>query len=227
MPPIFEGNMEKEMKQELVLAVGWGVKEENGERSIQLFDKYDNKVKGEDAKWGGDFYCYSNQLTSLEGAPKVNVQNLRSKISVQIFDAKITRGYVCADGILEKLLSRKALDGVEIFKTKAIGSSKTRFVVKRGSTFSHGETVKEAMDDLQYKISDRDTTKYQKWTLETVATKPDMIAAYRKITGACASGVKSFIESRAIGDSITVKDAVEITVDSYGHNIFRRFFHER
>jgi len=37
---------------------------------IQLFDGDGNKLHGKGTRWEGDFYCYNNQLTSLEGAPE-------------------------------------------------------------------------------------------------------------------------------------------------------------
>lgn len=208
--------------KELIIATRWEVKAEGNKRSIQLYDDKGNKVEGHLAKWSGGFHCSNNHLTSLEGAPKENSQT----VTHRIFEEKLVKGYLYADGILEKIVSRKTKGDIEIFKTRKIGSKKESFVVKRGTTFSHGETIKQALEDLQYKISDRDTTEYKKWTLETQVTKAEMIAAYRKITGACSSGVKSFVESQGekIKNKMTVAEVIALTRSSYGGNEFERFF---
>ena len=38
---------------------------------IQLFDKAGNKLSGKGTHWEGDFNCYNDSLTSLEGAPEM------------------------------------------------------------------------------------------------------------------------------------------------------------
>jgi hypothetical protein len=37
---------------------------------IQLFDEDGNKIPGKGTRWEGNFSCYNNKLTSLEGAPE-------------------------------------------------------------------------------------------------------------------------------------------------------------
>jgi hypothetical protein len=51
-----------------------------------------------------------------------------------------------------------------------------------------------------------------------------MIQAYRKITGACASGVKHFTESIDAPDELTVKEVIELTQGRFGSDEFSRFF---
>lgn len=46
------------------------------------------------------------------------------------------------------------------------------------------KTIKEAKDDLIYKISDRDTSMYYNFTLDTIVTHKEAVKMYRKITGA-------------------------------------------
>jgi hypothetical protein len=269
--------------KELKLATRWEVKIEGSKKSIQLFDKDGNKLKGFEAKWEGDFYCHNNQLTSLEGSPKEvggdfdcssnqltslegspkevggnfdcssnqltslegspkevggdfdcssnqltslegSPKEVATGIGKRIFDAKIVKGYVYADGILEKLISRRTKGSLEIFKTRKIGSDKEGYVVKRGMTFSHGVTLKQAIEDLMFKVSDRDTSEYKSWKVSQTKNKSELIQAYRKITGACESGVKSFLSSKKIEDKMTIRKVIKLTEGHYGHNEFKQFF---
>jgi hypothetical protein len=231
--------------KELKLATRWEVKVNGEERSIQLFDSEGEKLKGYEARWegyfgcsynqltslegspkevGGSFDCSYNQLTSLEGSPKELSDQVKPLIQERIFDAKIVRGYVYADDILEKLISRRTKGSLEIFKTRKIGSSKEGYVVKRGVTFSHGTTLKQAIEDLMFKVSDRDTSEYESWKVSETKKKPELIQAYRKITGACESGVKSFLSSKKIEDKMTIGKVIKLTEGHYGHNEFKQFF---
>jgi len=139
------------------------------------------------------------------------------------FEQWLERGYVVADGIERKLVSKKKTGDVTIFKVSDF-HGKESFVVKRGGSFAHGETVKEAMNDLKFKISDRDTTRFKSWTLETIATQDEMIEAYRKITGACAAGVKGFLEQRKLPKKLTVLEVIGETQGCYGGSEFEKFF---
>jgi hypothetical protein len=181
-------------------------------------------LKGAPKEVGGHFFCDHNRLTSLEGIPKQNIQEIYDKINKRIFEAKLERGYVFADGILARLVSKRSLRGLLVFKVRLIGKKEDSFVVKRGDVFAHGETVKKATESLKYKLSDHDTTRFKKWKLNTKISQEDAIQAYRAITGACELGVKNFVESRKIPKTLTVKKVVELSKGQYGNEKFSRFF---
>jgi len=90
--------------------------------------------------------------------------------------------------------------------------------------FSHGETPKKAAHDLRYKLGDRDTTKYKKWTLESVKPIEEVIQAYRVITGACEAGTKQWCEGRKLPAKVSIKVAVRMTREAYGGRQFAAFF---
>ena len=222
-------------------AVKWEVLEKGNERCIQLYDEHGRKIKDENAYWEGSFYCNYNKLTSLTGAPKEvggyfvcynnNLTSLTgapkergSDVDKRIFQAKLNRGYIFADGVLTKLISSKKVSDMIVYKTRYLGSDKIVFVVERSGSFAHGSSIKLAVEDLRYKISDRDTSEYENWTVNTKATKEEFITAYRKITGACAEGVKQFVNSENISDTLLVKDVIKLTNGQYGSDEFRNFF---
>jgi hypothetical protein len=148
-----------------------------------------------------------------------NEPSVRSEIIKKVsFEEWINRGFVVADGIIEKLVSQKTLGDVSVFETK------NGFVVKRGNIFSHGDTVEKAIADLRYKISDRDKSIYESWKLEDEKPVEEIIQAYRVITGACESGTRMFCESQSLPEAMKLKVAVRMTKGRFGHEEFAGFF---
>ena len=139
-----------------------------------------------------------------------------------------SKGYLFADRILSRLISKRKHGAVIIFKTAKIGNRrKVLYVVQRGELFAHGETVKQATHDLRYKLADRDTTKYKGWTAASVHSIADVIGAYRAITGACEAGTKGFCEGKELPANLSVKVAIRLTRGAYGGEKFAAFFADK
>jgi len=176
---------------------------------------------------GGGFYCNSNQLTSLDGEPKKMesqaIASLRLSVKLDIELSFLVRGFAFFDGIIEKIIGHTIRGEFEIFKTQKIDSEKTGYVVLRGLESAHGETIKQAIESLQYKVSDRDTTEYLSWKLTDKKTRAELVVAYRKITGACEAGVKDFLARNKVGENVTIKEVIALTSNSYGHEQFKSF----
>jgi len=141
------------------------------------------------------------------------------------FEEWLRRGWVVADGVIKKLKSQKKIGEIEVFECWDFPQNTTSYVVKRGDAFSHGETVEKAIEDLRYKVKDRDTSRFNSWqnNPDEVISIDDAIAGYRAITGACAMGVKDFIESIEIPERLTPNVIIEITNGNYGHDKLRKF----
>ena len=91
--------------------------------------------------------------------------------------------------------------------------------------YSHGSTLKEAKDSLIYKISNRDTSMYESYTLETVVTFEEAIKMYRVVTGACEAGTRNFIEHlNKKKKKYTVAEIIKETAEQYGNETFKEFF---
>ena len=179
-------------------------------------------LEGAPKEVGGYFDCSNNPgLTSLKGAPK---EHCRKSVIKRIFTAKLKRKYVFADGILQRIISTKKLGKYTIYKARKIGSKQIAFVARIKDVFAHGDSVKTAIKDLIFKYSDKDTSKYKKWTLATVKSQDDMITAYRVITGACAFGVAEFLKGKKIKDKLSVNEAIALTKGQYGSDKFEGFF---
>ena len=129
---------------------------------------------------------------------------------------------VYIDGIISLLVEKRK----NVFKVKNLGEENISYIVKDGDLYSHGSTIKEAKDGLLYKISNRDTSKYEDFTKETVLTLKEAIEMYRVITGACEPGTKYFIEQKLTDkkEKYTVQEVITLTQGQYNHNLLVEFF---
>ena len=123
-------------------------------------------------------------------------------------------------------MSKKKSGKIVIYRTRKIGSrDKIIFVAQKGELFSLGETVKQAVHDLRYKLDgNRDTTKYKGWTVDSQHSVADLIGAYRVITGACEMGVRDFCQGKDIPERMAVSKAIELTKGAYRAVEFAAFF---
>ena len=101
------------------------------------------------------------------------------------------------------------------------------YVVEKDGVYSHGRTLKEAKDSLIYKISNRDNSMYEDYTLDTVVTFEEGIKMYRVITGACEAGTRNFVEGLAKKKKkYTVGEIITATEGQYGNETFKEFFND-
>jgi hypothetical protein len=130
--------------------------------------------------------------------------------------------HIIADGILSKIIKQKG----NVYHVVNYGKNKKSYLIKKGDVYSHGETLKEAKEGLVYKLSDRETSKYNDYQLDTSLSKEDAIQMYMAITGACSGGTKYFVDM--LGDNVKktylVSEIMEITKGQYGHESFVKFF---
>jgi hypothetical protein len=129
--------------------------------------------------------------------------------------------YILSDEIFSEVVNKR--DGV--WKLKTIGKSEIFYLVTDGEgRYAHGKTVKDAREDLIYKIADRDKSAYEGLGLNHEFTFQEAIEAYRVITGACATGVKQFVSSQERKDEYSVQEIIDITKGQFGHSEFAAFF---
>ena len=120
------------------------------------------------------------------------------------------------------------LNTVKYIVYNKIGKEKTSYLVTDGENrWSHGETIEEARQDLIYKISSRDTSRYNEMTLDSELTFEECIACYRIITGACAAGTRDYIENRLPKprkEKYTIREMIHLTRNEYQGKTFEEFF---
>jgi hypothetical protein len=110
---------------------------------------------------------------------------------------------------------------------RKIGSDNVLYLITDGEgRWSHGDSLKEAKEDLIYKISNRKKEDYLGLTLEDKLTFEDGIMCYRVITGACSFGVKDYVKNRLVKKKkeYTIKEIIKMTEGEYGNKEFCGFF---
>ncbi len=171
---------------------------------------------------GGSLYL--GNLTAIpEGWIKSNYeyQNV-PKIELILKWKRNNKEYIFCDDRFSEVVSVKG----NIYRLKDVNKFKEYFLVSDGKgKFAHGDTIKEAKEDLIYKISNRDKSQYSNIDVNEKLSFENCIEMYRVITGACATGTRNFIESKGIKkQKLSVIKIAEITKGNYGSSEFAAFF---
>ncbi len=171
---------------------------------------------------GGTVKAWGNAKISLPKEYKYNDNNARHYALKFNFECFLKAGFLFADGILAKILEYKK----NVYKIQICGQTKISFCIEKDGIFSHGDTIKQAKESLIYKISNRDTSKYKNYTLDTIVTFEEAIQMYRCITGACEAGTKHFVENvlKVKKKKYTIKEVIELTKGQYNNALLIEFF---
>ena len=178
---------------------------------------------------GGSIYLRGTGITDTSNVKKLTAEQ-RSKIArlrnpLLIWEWN-GRKYIKIDGMFSVLDSHRG----NVYVTRRIGKKDQMYIVTDGEGhYAHGDTYKEAKEDLIFKINDRDTSQYEKMGLDDTLTYEEAIAAYRTITGACSAGTRNYIETRLPQphkDKYTIREIIKLTEGEYGGDRFKKFFYE-
>jgi len=131
--------------------------------------------------------------------------------------------HIIVDNILSKVISKKG----NIYKVVNHNETVPTYIIKQDDLYSHGKTIKEARDSLIYKISSRDTSKYENLTIDDILSKEECIKMYRAITGACEYGTRSFVERQKTKKKYSIKKIIELTKGQFGNETFTKFFNKK
>ena len=104
------------------------------------------------------------------------------------------------------------------------------FVVKQDGMFAHGKTLREARDALLEKLFDDmpEEERIEKFVeahnLNGVYRNRDFFSWHHRLTGSCLQGRTAFAQDHGIDldGSMTTKEFLKLTKDSYGGDIIRR-----
>lgn len=104
------------------------------------------------------------------------------------------------------------------------------FIVKQDGMFAHGETMRDARDALLEKLFDDmpEEERIEKFVeahdLHERYTNRDFFSWHNRLTGSCLQGRTAFAQDHGIElmGSMTTKEFLELTKDSYGGDIIRR-----
>lgn len=166
---------------------------------------------------GGGLYL--NSLTSKRPKTKKLPKDFYLSLNNHIESKFNDLGYTIADDILAKIISTRG----NLKKIIIVGQQKTSWLATDGKgNYAHGDTSREALAELQFKLSDRDVSEYENMPMDTVKTVHEWSMIYRTVTGACQAGTKLFIQSNAKKKKYTLAEILEATKDAFGGNVFKR-----
>ena len=111
-----------------------------------------------------------------------------------------TINYKSIDNLMFVIVSTKDTKGIKIhtgYNVQKIENGKILkqdcYVAEKDSFYAHGETIKKAISDLQFKIVS------EKLKNEPILEDTELtVSHYRAITGACELGCKNFMEQNGI-----------------------------
>lgn len=111
-------------------------------------------------------------------------------------------------------------------------TTKTCYIVKQGSLFAHGETLRAAMEALRDKLFEdmpeeeriAEFVKAHKWGKQYPSA--DYYDWHNRLTGSCDMGRSEFAKSHGYrltdDELLTVEEFIDLTEGSYGGDIIRR-----
>jgi hypothetical protein len=147
----------------------------------------------------------------------------RLKHVKKLKNGDITDDYIYADNILTHIKTVKKVNDYTLY----IAPYPEVVATKDHETFAHGKDIREAIQDLTFKLAKRDVEDYRSLSLESELTYEEAVMMYRVITGACRYGVNQFIEENSIEEkNYTVGEILELTHGQYGHEKLKDFFME-
>ena len=151
---------------------------------------------------GNNFLCCNESLTTIK------IKNKMYKIKN-------------VDNCLMIIHSKKKRDDYIIYSCKFLTNMKKSIVVEKNNIYSHGETVKKAMQDLSFKISQKDFN-VDDLVIRIKKLNKIKINDYRLLTGACREGVRQFMLNNNLNkDYLTIDKCLELTKGNYGHETIK------
>jgi hypothetical protein len=174
-------------------------------------------------------YLDSNDISELPEnfhSIKCNFICLSSNSAVlnndhQYFDIpEITNDYIFCDNILTWITGIKHINEYTVY----VGMFDEVVVTKDNKIFAHGTSIRQAISDLLFKLSDRNKNSYINMDKNVQLPINEMIVIYRTITGACAYGVEKFMHDKHFNTTISINEINDIIGNEYGSKTFREFF---
>ncbi len=173
---------------------------------------------------GGYLYLEGTSITALPDGLSCEELYFNGTIGDYVFSV--------IDGIFCIIICEKKKDDISLKKCrksefkdgKVVGD--TFFVASNKEYNAHGETIREAIEELRFKSSDRDLSEFKNLTLDTQKTPQEWSFVYRMVTGACRYGTSEFMRGRALKARYTLKEIIAETENAYAGSEFKAFFKE-
>jgi hypothetical protein len=184
---------------------------------------------------GGDLYIYAEaKLDALKSVGGDLYINAEAKLDAPKLYSKGFDNFKVYDGIACVVISTKTKNGIDVLscrqakikQQKLIGEK--LFVAKKGSITAHAADLKTALEELTFKLGDRNVDQYKNMPKHTRKSPEDWAFIYRMVTGACQYGTKQFMEAKGkLKRTYTLAEILTETKGAYGHDKFQSVVAEK
>jgi hypothetical protein len=137
-----------------------------------------------------------------------------------------TDKYATIDGLLCEIVAHKG----NVYRVKMNpAKDEITYVVTDGKFFAHGDTLKDAKEDLLFKgdVNSSVLDEYKKLKPTSRVSASEAKVMYHNITRACRTGINEFINRKFQGKvprNLTIQKMAEMSSGGYGSLAFCRFF---
>ncbi|MDV3965409.1 hypothetical protein CMT53_02670 [Elizabethkingia anophelis] len=148
----------------------------------------------------------NNKLISIDESDVVNgkliIPNSVTHIGSGAFrnNQKIIQGnkvIQMIDGMATIVRSKKKVDDFNVFEGSFFNSKRKCFVANKGNYYAHGETLRQAIDDVNFKFL-RENFNAEKLISEIKQKQKISLSEFRLLTGACSAGCEIFMREKGI-----------------------------
>jgi len=153
-----------------------------------------------------------------------NTKRIRSEvkpisINRNFFWNKNGKIYAKIDGVFCEILNEKKKDDYTIYSAKKVNRDDNFFIAKKGDFYAHGDTVKKAIEDVEFKVIS-EKLKNEPIKKDTILT----IQYYRLLTGACEMGVKDWMDKNKVKEGIRADELLPLLekTQAYGLSKFKQ-----
>ncbi len=173
-------------------------------------------------------YVYLSSLTSL---PENTQFNNQGSVYLQSLTEKYQGCEIKTfDGYSMKILSSKIVSDFNIHRCEYLGmnklENKTCFVANKGKFYSHGKTIKEAIEDVNFKYL-QENLNVDKLVSEIKQCNTFTVNDYILLTGACREGCKNFLKEKKITKKeLSIKEVMSLTKGYYGYEKINNLFNQ-
>ena len=140
------------------------------------------------------------------------------------------RNFANIDGYTMIITGSKQRAGVTIhtaryFKGGPVSEMPECYIAESGGITAHGDTIKSAIDDLNFKLAD--AADKEAVAEDVRASGKVTLAQFRAITGACHDGIRQHLKGHGVDldsiDSMTLPDALAAMDGTSFGDTFKRF----
>ena len=128
------------------------------------------------------------------------------------------------DGIATVIRSKKKRDEFTIYEGSLFNRKEKCFVAKRDKYYAHGETIKQAIEDVNFKFL-QENLEVQDLVNQIKRKQTISVSEFRLLTGACKMGCESFMKQNNLTETTyPLTKALDLLKNQFGWSKIQEHF---